>query len=332
MIEAHSTNSFLAPYYRTPDGWFSTVSYINGMVAPIFLFLAGLLQGAWIRKNWDLKKPIVPKLRSLGIILLLGYALQFPWDALVHWQAGSAAAILVALGKVDILHCIAVTLASCLLLSRLCKSRVTYDVVITGIATAIVLLAPFVWNRTENLTTTNPLLGYISSSNGALFPLIPWSAFLLAGTLASRWLDQPVVFLTLSIVTCVTGWILRFALVNWFQLQTYATRYDFYFFRLSIVFLCCGVIAFYFGRNQAGSVARAVNWCGSHSLGLYVWHLVILHSGLGFVAPLMDYFSRTQTPVTVVWLYLLTLIGAMVLTKIWNALKARIFAPGVNRI
>ena len=321
MIEAHSVNSFLAPIYRVGFG-FEIISYINGWVAPTFLFIAGLLQGAWVRKNWDTPKPLASKLRSLAVILLIGYALQFPWDSVLDGQK-----VLLALGKVDVLHCIALSLAALLLLSRVFKKVISYDLLVLFLAIALVIASPFVWKYMAAITEVNPLVGYVSPHRGALFPLFPWSAFLFAGTLASRWLcDNPKskesaqTFAILFVLTAAFGWILRAWLGDWFGAQTYATRYDFFCFRLSLVFLGCSLCALLVSNQQPGRVTLAINWCGSRSLSLYVWHLVILHSGLGLVPALRSIFPKIQTPSTVVWLYLLTLGGTLLLTWFWQKL------------
>ncbi len=327
MIEAHSVNSFLAPVFRS-GSWFMLLSYLNGWVAPTFLFLAGFLQGAWVRKNWDLSKPIAPKLRHLGIILLIGYALQFPW-----FHPFDRTLVLTALGRVDVLHCIAVSLVAVLLLTKICRTLLTFERVILLLTVAIVASAPFVW---ETVVSANPLAGYLTPKHGALFPLIPWSAFVFSGVLSSRWLDRKPAelaraFLILFVATAAAGWLLRGALSDWFQIQTYATRYDFFFFRLSLVLLGCLFCLLTVPATKTHALNRGVLWCGNQSLWLYVWHLIILHSGLGFLPPLRSLFPKTQFPFSVLCLFLLTLGLTLLVTwlvkKLTSALIGRSQRP-----
>jgi len=358
MIETHAVNTFLDPIYRAGP-WFVLVSYVNGWVAPTFLFLAGYLQGLSVRKNWETPRPIGRRLGNLGVILAIGYGLQFPWDHAFDWPVVSA-----ALGRVDVLHCIAVTLAILLVLSRFCKRLVTYDRLVLGLALGSIIAAPFVWTVPF---ATNPLTGYLSPAPGALFPLFPWSAFIFAGALASRFQlpktrsgreahliesaatagrgdvsgeppktagqrpALPGAFIMAALLMAAAGWVVSWMSGEWMHSQPYAARYDTFLFRVSAVLasaaFCASIVH---GEN---SITRAINWCGSRSLPLYVWHLVLLHSGLGIIPPLRELFSRTQPPAATFLLYLLTLGGTLFLTWLWQLAQrhAARFIPSLAR-
>ncbi|MEO7931644.1 MAG: acyltransferase family protein [Chthoniobacterales bacterium] len=306
MIETHSVNSFLAPVYRT-GGWFTFLSYLNGIVAPTFLFIAGFLQGASIRKNWDAPTSFARRFRSIGVLLLLAYALQFPWNSPFDGDK-----VWIALGRIDVLHCIAISLASLLVLAKLCKRLITFDAMVGLLTIGLILAAPFVWNSTENFPA--PIAGYLTAHRGALFPLFPWSAFLLAGALASR---LPRMFAVGFLLTTALGWMLKFTMAAWFESQTYATRYDAFLFRLSVVLLGCALCSWLLTTDRL--LTRAIQWCGARSLPLYVFHLILLHSGLGILLPpLRDLYPKTQTPTTVFWLFLLTLSATLALTWLWQ--------------
>ncbi len=352
MIETHSVNSFLAPIYRNGGG-FTFLSYLNGLVAPTFLFIAGFLQGASIRKNWDAPPSLARRFHSLGIILLLAYALQFPWNS-----PFDGAKVSTALGRVDVLHCIAISLATLLVIAKSCKRLPTFDVIVSLLTIALIIAAPFVWNSTAASSWPNPLAGYLSPHRGALFPLFPWSAFLLAGALASRLSGSagrcpailggspkivlvnngvfgeppktagqrpalPGTFALGSILTAALGWLLKFTLAAWFELQTYATRYDAFLFRLSMVLLGCVLCSWFLTSESPARLTRAIHWCGARSLSLYVFHLILLHSGLGpLLPPLRDLFPKTQNAMEVAWLFVLTLGGTIALTVAWQWLVA----------
>ncbi len=353
MIEAHSVNSFLAPIYRNGAG-FIFLSYINGLVAPAFLFIAGFLQGLSIRKNWTTPQPLIRRFRTIGLILLIGYGLQFPWNSTFDGEK-----VWAALGRVDVLHCIAISLALLLVLTKLCKRLITFDVVVSLLTISIIIAAPFVWNSTAASSWPNPLAGYLSPYHGALFPLFPWSAFLLAGALASRLPGSadrwpailggspkmvlvndgvfseppkttgqrpalPGKFALCSVLTAALGWLLKFTLANWFELQTYATRYDAFLFRLSMVLLGCALCSWFLTSETPARLTRAINWCGARSLPLYVFHLILLHSGLGpLLPPLRDLFPKTQSAMEVGWLFILTLVGTITLTVAWQWIVSR---------
>ena len=308
MIETHAVNSFLAPIFRSGTA-FECLSYLHGTVAPTFLFIAGFLQGTSLERHPH--APFLPRLRHLGSILLLGYALQYPWNS-----ALDPAAVIVALGKIDILQCIAVATALLLLSRNLPRARLF-------LATAVILAAPLVWNSTENFPFP-PILGYLNGRHGALFPLFPWAGFLFAGAVFSRCRERSLA--AAGLCTAAIGWTARFALADWLNLQTYATRYDAVLFRLSTVLLLCASAAFFLRNNPTGVALRAIDWCGSRSLLLYVFHLILLHSGLGFLPPLRDLFPATQNPMEVAWLFALTLTGSIALTFAWQWLVGTVAA------
>ena len=314
MIETHVVNTFLTPFARIGQG-FAALSYLNGLVAPTFLFVSGLLQGLWLRKHFTTNSPLAPKWKSIALLFLIGYGLQFPWN---EWL--DAEKILTSFGRVDILHCIAASLGITLVLTRFCRNEITSDVLMLGITIVTVIAAPFVWNSIENSPTANLWLGYVSKQNGALFPLLPWSAFLFSGVLVSRWISSVRMSGLLSLVTCGIGWILKAVLKNTFELQTYETRYDFFFFRLSLVLLGCATCALVLKNQKSGPITQAINWCGSHSLLLYVWHLILIYGGLGFVPSLHKLVSRTQNVPGVIGIFFLILAGTLVLTWLWQKL------------
>src|SRR6185436_1734934 len=55
MIETHVVNTFLAAALRE-NGWFALLNYVNGLVAPSFLFIAGFVQG--LERRTSPTKPI----------------------------------------------------------------------------------------------------------------------------------------------------------------------------------------------------------------------------------------------------------------------------------
>ena len=319
MIETHVVNTFLTPFARIGNG-FALLSYLNGLVAPTFLFVSGLLQGLWLRKHCATHSSLAPKWKSIALLFLIGYGLQFPWDAMLDTEK-----IFASFGRVDILHCIAGSLAITLLLTRFSRSETRNDILLLVLLNIIVIAAPYVWNSIANsANSTSPWVGYVGKQNGALFPLIPWSAFLFSGVLVSRWISNVRILGVLSLITYALGWILKALLKNAFELQTYEIRSDFFFFRLSFVLLACAVCAQVLQSQKSGPITRAITWCGSRSLLLYVWHLILLYGGIGILPPLHKLFSRTQNATGVVGLFFLTLASTLALTWAWQWTASRI--------
>jgi len=81
MIEVHVFNSMLIPSIKE-SGWFTYLNFINGLVAPSFLYVSGLVFVLSLQK-------VVDELRKFGnvfwkkigrilLILIAGYSLHLP--------------------------------------------------------------------------------------------------------------------------------------------------------------------------------------------------------------------------------------------------------------
>jgi len=107
MIETHVVNTFLARNLRDP-AWFGWLNYMNGIVAPSFLFIAGFAVGLAMRGGSG--RPVAFGRRAIRLsgILALGYALHFP---LIELSRGQWEKAWIAGTQVDVLPCIAVALA-----------------------------------------------------------------------------------------------------------------------------------------------------------------------------------------------------------------------------
>lgn len=210
MIETHVVNTFLATAVRA-ESWFAILNYLNGLVAPSFLFIAGFVQGM---ERSPLPKadagpaaagaspPLAPpkpvhfarRARRLLGIGLIGYALHFPWTELVQQRWDAALRIG---SQVDVLQCIAASLGLLLFVTWLAQEiggrhkplhlrRLRLGDRVWWAATAVLLMlvamsAPFAANWT-NLPI--PLRAWMNSSTGSWFPLFPWAGFVFAGAIA----------------------------------------------------------------------------------------------------------------------------------------------------
>ena len=302
MIEAHVVDAFLNPADRT--GWgFGRLNQFNGWVVPIFLFLAGLLQGRWVRQNWASPRPaavlnVLPqvrrRLRYLGTILLLGYALQIHW---LTWADGGQ--WMRSLGQIHVLHCLAVSLAGLLVGSQIARGRISlvnYEVLVGACGLLAVLTAPSVWQWVGEKNWPTPFTGYLTTAHGSLFPLLPWLGYVAAGSLASRWIERPNLYWwgfagCILLVPLADLWVVA---ESWLQ----PAHPSLFLSRLGMVFLLC-FLAGKLSRWLPQPFFTPILWCGRHSLTLYVVHLTILYGGLG-LQPLASWLGRDQSP-SVVW-------------------------------
>lgn len=52
MVECHTFNALLSPFFRT-TWWFSILNWLNGLVAPAFLLVSGAVMGLNLQNRWD---------------------------------------------------------------------------------------------------------------------------------------------------------------------------------------------------------------------------------------------------------------------------------------
>src|SRR5512146_2699884 len=77
MIETHVVNSYLPVILRIGSPFFFWLSFVNGLVAPGFLFAAGFSLILQSNSHWEdwlrFRLPFWKQMRRLGFILLVAY-------------------------------------------------------------------------------------------------------------------------------------------------------------------------------------------------------------------------------------------------------------------
>lgn len=288
MIECHVFNTFLAAAFRD-TGWFSRLNYVNGLVAPSFLFIAGFVQGM---ERWNGSgKPIDygRRTRRLLGIAAIGYALHFPIGPIYesHWDDA------VRIGsQIDVLQCLAAGLGLLLgvqFLAEKCRRATASAKVesavwllgVVGIGAAVVLAAPAVQGW---MGAPAPLRAWVNFTTGSLFPLFPWIGFVLFGALAGAWWQRPVWQRALGLA--------GLAALAWACRGTTFTAFDppFFLERAVWVLILAVGCEWISQRFQPGLLLYA----GKHSLKLYVIHLVLITTLVGFGIPTM----ALEVPIT----------------------------------
>ena len=177
MIETHVANTFLAPGLREA-AWFGWLTWLNGLVAPAFLFIAGYALGM----SWPGKRgAFARKAKRLAGVAAVGYALHFPWGEIAHGRWAEALRVGT---QVDVLQCLAVALLGVLAVAWIFaekERRAVGLVVLAGLAMGTVFLAPFSADWSGGPV---PVAAFVNGRTGSLFPLFPWAAFVFCGALA----------------------------------------------------------------------------------------------------------------------------------------------------
>ena len=190
MIEVHVFNSMLVLEIKEMS-WYSYLNFINGLVAPSFLFVSGLVFVLSLQKSVDeLRKfgqVFWKKIGRIFLILLAGYSLHMPYFSLKKIINNPTQLVLNSLFTVDILQCIAVGLLF-LLLARMIFKNERHFYVFVFISLAIVLIvSPIAWKTEFNSFLPLPLASYLDRINNLSLPVLPWLNFIFAGALISKY-------------------------------------------------------------------------------------------------------------------------------------------------
>jgi uncharacterized membrane protein len=119
------------------------------------------------------------------MVWVIGYALHVP--PIPRLLAGPSAEEWSRFYSVDILHCIAFTwlfLLVCLVAIRGPGLRIALWAACT---LALTGLAPLVWSLDFRTSLPLPVAAYLNVRTQSLFPLFPWSGFMLAGAICAAW-------------------------------------------------------------------------------------------------------------------------------------------------
>ncbi|RFC48754.1 MAG: putative membrane protein [Verrucomicrobia bacterium] len=302
MIETHVANTFLRSDLRETD-WFTALTYLNGLVAPSFLFIAGYVQGiAW---QGGTGRPVSfgRRARRLGMIALIGYGLHFPFPQLWRGEWWSA---LQAGTQVDVLACLALSLFALLVLTwglqklpQAWRNPLWWSV-LTGLALAVIWASPML-ARWPGLSVPVAFRALLNVSTGSLFPLFPWSAFVFCGALSGAMASHKWIVRLLMVGTmAVLGQAIPSAFFS-------AASPEFFCERLAWVLGLAMVCERLVRENPPGWLAFA----GRESLVMYVGHLALIFLLVGSgVLPERDLAPRAVlgwTLVVMVWTFAVAL-------------------------
>jgi len=190
MIEVHVFNAFLLPELKQA-GWFDILTFINGLVAPAFLFVSGFAfqvsSGSRLDDMRRLNFPFWKKLGRYLSIILIGYALHLPYYSLSKVLNKSTPEQLQAFFAVDVLQCIGVGLIILFAIRLLIHSDKIYHYTLIGLTILVMILSPIFW-KTDFTNYFHPVFSnYLNRTNGSLFPIFPWINFILAGSIFAKY-------------------------------------------------------------------------------------------------------------------------------------------------
>jgi len=290
MVQGHTVDVLLAQDFRNLNSpIFSIWYFLRGMTAPIFMFTAGTVFTYLFRsvnkpfkENYRVKKGI-----KRGLLLIfLGYMLRYPTWTLVDfsdvtpdkWQT---------FFTVDVLQLIGVSLLILLLILLIAeKLKTNYTIFFVVASVFIFLLCPFTEQVNWLAFLPEPIAGYFYGGTGSLFPLFPWSGYVIAGGVLGSYLAKhPMVFKTsrFSFLLAIFGAAFIFIAVGSelilksfeIHLVNPQTEPNVIFFRMGFVLLLTALVSYV--SLSVNKIPQIIILAGRNTLLIYIVHLVILY-------------------------------------------------------
>lgn len=335
MVEVHVVNAFVLPEIKEA-GWFHVLNFINGLVAPSFLFVAGFVFVVASERKLDEFRTFGPAFRKqLGRIALIGcigYLLHLPYFSFSRTVGETSEQGWLKFYQADILHCIAFGLLVLFLTRIVVKSEKTFRTVLALLGSGSVLLAPFVWDMDMLGFFPAPVAAYINGQHYSQFPIFNWLGFMMFGGLAAVTYTNARTAGTEQGYIRSVGWLgagfilagsLLIELPVEVPLASTAIRANPLFFatRFGIVVLLMVACWHYAERRKTQS--SFVLDVSRESLVVYTAHLLVIYGQFWNGHSLSFLYGKTFTLLEAVVATFVLIAAMVLLAKFWGWLKQR---------
>jgi len=292
MIETHVVNAYLPPAARG-NRFFFWLSFVNGLVAPSFLFASGFSIILQARRRWEdwlhFSPAFAKRMRRLGFIFLVAYYIHLPHFGISRFLTERDPAFWKRALQVDVLQCIVLSLLLVNVLILIGRRPRVFFWMAAAAAAAAALATPWIWGQDFSGRLPLAIALYLNPHGVSLFPLFPWISFLLAGScLAHLFLNAVAAKADARVMRLVmiaggaaiaAGWLAReLSLFSAWQAGFYRTSPLYVLIRLGCVLVICSGL--YFLEKGRGWVPHAVRLAGQESLLVYTLHLLLIFSVL----------------------------------------------------
>jgi len=344
MIEVHVFNAFILPHFQAAS-WFNVLNFVNGLVAPSFIFISGFVFLLASQKKLESFRAFGSvfwkQLGRIGLIWLVGYGLHLPFFSFYRSITDSTEVQLLSFYQSDVLHCIAFGLFMLFLLKLLIRNDRVYRAVLLSSGLIVITATMFIWDIDFTNLIPAPIAAYFNGKHYSLFPLFPWTAFMLfGGYFASGYIRAreqqkeknfilrfALVGLILVIVSAIAG-ELRFRIP--FSSEAISADPSFFFLRIGIVMLLLTACWFYAEyRKTEKSFVLDVS---RESLLVYTVHLLVIYGRFWNGRSLCYYYSNMFGVWECIAGTLVLAIAMIGMAMFWGWLKrnyfplARVFA------
>jgi hypothetical protein len=332
MIETHIVNAALFPAIKQEIPY-KILVFFNGLVAPTFLFCAGLAFAISFRRKWEDftggTSTAGKYILRLLFILITAYSLHLPFFSLTKMLALTDPQAWVSFFQVDILQTISVTLLFLTLLIVITRAQRVFIGFALILDLLVIFLAPII--REMDLSGL-PIWfrPYLTLQVKSQFPLFPWSGFLITGMLLGSWFvsaneQGKVARYMHRLAMCAAGSIALALLVENLPLAIYPhhdfwrASPEFFFIRAGMVVLLMYSLWWLEQRKQEPRASLLAPF-GQESLLVYVVHLLIVY-GYTFEFSFVRLFGPTLNYAECFGLFAGLSLAMYVMAYAWHWIK-----------
>jgi uncharacterized membrane protein len=292
MIEVHVFGEWLRPDIKLLAPW-SILNFVNTLVAPTFIFVSGFVIAITTTRKWDEYTRVggvfANRIRHLVLILAVGYLLRAPVATLSGLLAGPNPGSILVFLRVDVLHCIAIgaLLVHALILVLRKQNLVIAACIVLG--AGFLFIAPLMLQSPSLDSLPLWFENYLNKRHGSLFPLFPWAAYMMFGTvtaflfmraqIAGRSAQFLLRAAIAGIFVSAAGLVLHFLPISTDSpVIAWRTVYEYTLVRMGIVPVLIFVAYRFESRGKPGPLL--VTKLGRESLIMYSLHLVLLYGSI----------------------------------------------------
>lgn len=333
MVEVHVFNAFLMSGEKE-QSWFQILNFINGLVAPSFLFVSGFAFYISVSHKVDeLRKfgnVFFKRIKRISEIIIIGYALHLPFYSLSDFIKQINYDSWVSFTNVDILQCIAAGLFLLLLLRIIIKNNRLFIITISILTIITIILSPLIWEINFNDLLLLPAANYFNSKNGSLFPIFPWMGFIFSGAVAGKYFiesqlnaEQNILvkrILIFSLVVILLGHILLSGILPE-SINSLLPNPIFFILRLAYVLALLSVC--WFVTQKKSMKLNFIYDASRESLLIYWMHLQFIYLQLFSGKSSADIFGHSLGILESTLVALFLILIMITCAKLWGTLKFR---------
>jgi uncharacterized membrane protein len=292
MVETHVVNAYLPVAFRKGSSFFFWLSFMNGLVAPGFLFAAGFSIVLQADRKWEswlhFRRPFWIQMRRLGFIALVAYYCHLYGFRLSRYlQQWNNPEIWLQTLRVDVLQCIVFSLLVVHALILILRDRRLLQWGTGFLAVVVALLTPWIWAHDFRGKLPLSIALFLNPHKISLFPIFPWICFVLAGSCACCLFLKSVRagniprFMSgicgLGFLMIIGGLFLRYVPFTLPGLTNFYTTSPLYLsIRIGCILVVCALL--YKLENNLHWMPRRILLAGQESLLVYGVHIWLIFS------------------------------------------------------